>query len=74
MHLSFVRPGPDPAEEAQGPIMLPQFAEHAPYIYAAYGLAALTMGGLIAGIVLRARAARAKLERLQRQSEPGPEQ
>jgi len=49
--------------------MLPVFQEHAPYIWAAYGLAALTLGGLIAAILVRARAARGRLERLQRRGD-----
>ncbi|MEL6569357.1 MAG: heme exporter protein CcmD [Pseudomonadota bacterium] len=47
--------------------MLPQFEDHAPYIYAAYGLAAVTLGVLVAVILFRARAAKSRLERLQRQ-------
>lgn len=49
--------------------MLPEFENHAVYIYAAYGLAAATLGALIAAIVYRARRARAKVERLQRQAD-----
>ncbi|MEM9740289.1 MAG: heme exporter protein CcmD [Pseudomonadota bacterium] len=49
--------------------MLPEFQDHAPYIYAAYGLAALTLGGLLSVVLLRARCAKARLERLQRQAE-----
>ncbi|MEO0815941.1 MAG: heme exporter protein CcmD [Pseudomonadota bacterium] len=47
--------------------MLPQFEDHAPYIYAAYGLAAVTLGVLVAVILFRARSAKNRLERLQRQ-------
>jgi len=54
--------------------MLPQFQEHAPFIYAAYGLAALTLGVLVVAIFARARAAKTRLERLQRQAEAEQDQ
>lgn len=53
--------------------MLPSFEDHAPYIYAAYGLATLTLSGLILAVLWRARAAKARLERLQAQAGAGKE-
>ena len=48
---------------------MPQFAEHAAFIWSAYGIAALLLGGVIVTTFIRARAAKAKLERLERQAE-----
>ena len=48
---------------------MPQFAEHAAFIWSAYGIAAVLLGGVIATTLVRARAAKAKLERLERQAE-----
>lgn len=45
--------------------MIPIFDHTGPYIWAAYGLATLTLVALVAVIIARARAARARLERLQ---------
>lgn len=45
--------------------MLPAFDHTGPYIWAAYGLTALVIGGLIAIVAVRARAARRRLDRLQ---------
>lgn len=45
--------------------MIPSFDHTGPFIWAAYALSALVLGGMIAAIVLRASAARARLERLQ---------
>lgn len=45
--------------------MMPAFDDTAPYIWAAYGLSALVLGTLVAIIILRARAARRRLARLQ---------
>ena len=49
--------------------ILPTFAEHGPFIWAAYGLSAFTLGGVIAIVLIRARMARERLERLERQAE-----
>ena len=49
--------------------MIPGFDHTAPYIWAAYGLAALTLGALVAVVLLRARHARLRLERLQSEDE-----
>lgn len=45
--------------------MFPAFDHTGPYIWAAYALAALVIGGLVAIVLVRARAARRRLERLQ---------
>ncbi|MEO0466486.1 MAG: heme exporter protein CcmD [Pseudomonadota bacterium] len=47
---------------------MPQFAEHAAFIWSAYGIAALLLGAVIITTIMRARAAKAKLERLERQT------
>ncbi|MEM6666410.1 MAG: heme exporter protein CcmD [Pseudomonadota bacterium] len=47
---------------------MPQFAEHAAFIWSAYGIAALLLGGVVVATIVRARAAKAKLERLERQA------
>ena len=49
--------------------ILPTFAEHAPFIWAAYGLSALTLSGVIAIVLIRARMAKERLERLEHQVE-----
>ena len=74
MRSSCARQRPD-RRQTKRPAMLPQFQEHASYIYAAYGLAALTLCVLVVSIIARARAAKSRLERLRRQAEhEGPEQ
>lgn len=49
--------------------MIPSFDDTAPFIWAAYGLSALVLAGVIALVTLRAGAARARLERLEREEE-----
>lgn len=50
--------------------MIPDFEPHqAPFIWAAYGLSALVLVGLIASVALRARAAKARFERLEKQKD-----
>ncbi len=45
--------------------MMPHFDHTGPYIWAAYGLAALVIGALVAMVSLRAREAHRRLDRLQ---------
>ena len=45
--------------------MIPEFDHTGPYIWAAYGFAALVIGGLIAGTLHRAKQAKTKLEALE---------
>lgn len=49
--------------------LLPVFQEHGPFIWAAYGIAALMLGGLTVTILARARSARETLDRLEREAE-----
>ena len=49
--------------------MLPSLDHTAPYIWAAYGLATLTLALLVTVIVWRANAARKRLERLMARNE-----
>ena len=47
--------------------MIPSFDHTAPYIWAAYGLAAVVLIALVVAIVWRAGAARKRLDRVQKQ-------
>ncbi|MCI4644338.1 MAG: heme exporter protein CcmD [Hyphomonadaceae bacterium] len=49
--------------------MIPVFDHTAPYIWAAYGLAAAVLIALVGAVLWRAHAARARLERVQKQAE-----
>tara|TARA_R110002020_G_scaffold83397_1_gene206711 strand:+ start:124629 stop:124793 length:165 start_codon:yes stop_codon:yes gene_type:complete len=45
--------------------ILPDLGKNAAYIWACYGLGALLIGGAVIGVVLKARAAKAALQRMQ---------
>ena len=49
--------------------MIPSFDHTGPYILAAYGLAAAVLLVLVGAVLWRARAAKARLERVQKQAE-----
>ena len=44
----------------------PDFADHAPFVWAAYGVSFLALAGLTLVLILRARASRRRLETVQR--------
>lgn len=45
--------------------MIPAFDHTAPYIWASFGFAAVVLLGLTAGALIRARRAKARLDRLE---------
>jgi len=45
--------------------LLPDLDKNAAYIWVCYGLGALLVGGTVIGVVLKARAAKAALRRMQ---------
>ena len=49
--------------------LIPDLGKNAAYIWACYGLGTLLIGGAIIGVVLKARAAKAALERMQASDE-----
>ncbi len=49
--------------------MIPRFDHTGPYIWAAYGISALVLAAIIGVVLWRAAAARARLERLEREEE-----
>ena len=60
-------PGGAPTRQTAGGRMmdfLPHLDKNAAYIWACYGLGLVLIGGAVIGVVLKARAARAALERM----------
>ena len=49
--------------------LLPDLGKNAAYIWACYGLGAFLIGGAVVGTVLKARAAKAALKRMQASNE-----
>ena len=49
--------------------MIPSFDHTGPFIWAAYALTALALSGTVAAIAFRARSAKHRLERLEREDE-----
>ncbi len=52
-------------------MLVPAFDKTAPYVWAAYGLSALVLVAVAVWILIRARKARRRLDRLERDDVPG---